>query len=279
MACRKGAADRMHGADWIMGPPRQRGRAIGNGPRLYPGARGARIETVESRMRVLALDTSTEWLSVAVGDGVAWHARAERAGAQNSQRLLPAVHATLADAGWALRDLDGIAFGAGPGAFTGVRIACSVAQGLAFGAERPVVPVSTLAALAQALWRDRGSGRVFACLDARMQEVYVGAYERARDGWNVVAAPAVCKPADVRLPPGAAWHGAGDGFAAYPELAGLEGMAGAAAAVVPDARAIGELALPELAAGRGVAAQDALPLYVRHRVALTIDERAAGARL
>ena len=230
-------------------------------------------------MRILALDTSTEWLSVAAGDGVAWHALVEHARSSNSERILPAIDAVLAEAGWTLRGLDGIAFGAGPGAFTGVRIACSVAQGLAFGADLPVVPVSTLAALAQTAWRERGASRVFACLDARMREVYVGAYERAGDAWRVALEPAVLKPDDVRAPAGGDWQGEGDGFAAYPELAVRLGLVTANGAAIPEARAIAELALPELAAGRGVAAADALPLYVRHRVALTTAERAAGAQL
>ncbi len=230
-------------------------------------------------MRILALDTSTEWLSVAAGDGHDWHMHAERAGAGNSERALPAIDAVLATAGWTLRNLDGIAFGAGPGAFTGVRIACSIAQGLAFAVDLPVVPVPTLAALAQTAWRERNVARVFACLDARMHEVYVAAYERSDDGWRVALDPAVLKPDDVRLPAGSGWHGEGDGFVAYPQLAGLTGLAGANGAASPEARAIAELALPELAAGRGVAAADALPLYVRHRVALTSAERAAGARL
>jgi tRNA threonylcarbamoyladenosine biosynthesis protein TsaB len=230
-------------------------------------------------MRILAFDTSTEWLSVAAGDGTAWHERLERAGPANSERLLPVIDTVLASAGWTLAALDGIAFGAGPGAFTGVRIACSVAQGLAFGAARPVVPVPTLAALAQAAWRSDGSTHVLACLDARMREVYVAAYAREGAAWRTVQAPAVMKPDDVTVPPGDRWRGAGDGFATFPQLASLARLGGVDAAAVPQARAIGELALPELAAGRGVAAADALPLYVRHRVALTSEERAAGARL
>jgi len=230
-------------------------------------------------MRILGFDTSTEWLSVAAGDGTAWYEHLERAGSANSERLVPAIDGVLAAAGWTLADLDGIAFGAGPGAFTGVRIACSVAQGLAFGADLPVVPVPTLAALAQAAWRSKGSARVLACLDARMREVYVAAYAHDESTWRIVQPPAVVKPADVTVPPGEGWHGAGDGFAAYPELAALIRLRGVDAGAIPQGRAICELALPELAAGRGVAAADALPLYVRHRVALTSAERAAGARL
>jgi len=230
-------------------------------------------------MRILAFDTSTEWLSVAAGNGATWHEHAERAGSANSERLLPVVAQTLAAAGWTLADVDGIAFGAGPGAFTGVRIACSVAQGLAFGAGLPVVAVPTLAALAQAAWRENGRARVFACLDARMHEVYVAAYERSGDAWTTSLEPAVLKPADVQLPDCGAWHGAGDGFGIYPQLVSLDGLADADAAAMPTARAVGELARIEFAAGRGVDAASALPLYVRHRVALTAAERASGARL
>src|SRR4030095_12363237 len=120
-----------------------------------------------------------------------WHVHAEHARTANSERALPVVDAVLADAGWTLRELDGIAFGAGPGAFTGVRIACSIAQGLAFGADLPVVAVGTLAALAQAAWRERNAARVAACLDARMLEVYVAAYVHEADVWHNAREPAV----------------------------------------------------------------------------------------
>ena len=100
-------------------------------------------------MRILALDTSTEWCSVAVGDGTQWHRLDELVRQAHSERLLPMVRSALANAGWALKGLDAIVFGAGPGSFTGVRIGCGVAQGLALGADLPVLPVGTLAALAQ----------------------------------------------------------------------------------------------------------------------------------
>src|SRR5204863_8029985 len=129
------------------------------------------------------------WLTVAAGDGSAWTAHQERAGSANSERILPVVDAVLAEAGWRLADLDGFAFGAGAGAFTGVRIACSVAQGLALGANVPVVAVPTLLALAQQAWRDRQATRVFACLDARMREVYVAFYVREHDRWRVAREP------------------------------------------------------------------------------------------
>ena len=232
-------------------------------------------------MRLLAFDTSTQWLSVACGAQGNWFVRGEPAGQAHSERLLPLIDAVLVEAGWSLRSLDGIAFGAGPGSFTGVRIACGVAQGLGLGAELPLVPVPTLLALAHAAWREHAETHIVACLDARMREVYVAAYERSQSYWSDVQAPAVLAPDAVTVPPSgaASWFGVGGGFAAYPALAARLGVGRVDAEAVPDARAIGELAQPRFAAGEGVAAADAAPLYVRHRVALTTEERAAGARL
>jgi tRNA threonylcarbamoyladenosine biosynthesis protein TsaB len=229
-------------------------------------------------MQILALDSSTQWLSIALGDGTHWHERAEHAAAAASERALPLVREVLSDARLALQDLDGIAFGAGPGAFTGVRIACGLAQGLALGAGLPVIGVSTLLALAQATWRASGHAAILACLDARMREVYVAAYRRVAQSWSVVEAPAVIAPAEMVAPPGI-WHGAGDGFAAYPGLAQRLSLASVDPCAVPWARAVGELALPRFIAGEGVPAAEAEPVYVRHRVALTSAERDAGLRL
>jgi len=233
-------------------------------------------------MRILALETSTEWCSVAVGDGEDWYVRDEHAGQAHSERLLPMVDAALAATGWSLHSLDGLAFGAGPGSFTGIRIGCGVAQGLALGADLRVVPVPTLAAIAQDAFRARGWPRVLACLDARMREVYVAAYAREGGVWREIAAPSVVPPAKVLRPATAAeagWFGAGNGFAAYPALGLQLDLSQVAADVHPTALAVAQLALPRLAAGGGVAAADALPLYVRHRVALTTAEQEAGARL
>lgn len=230
-------------------------------------------------MRILALDTSTEWCSVATGAPGRWHCREEHTGQGHAERALVLVEAALADAGAALADVDGIAFGAGPGSFTGIRIACALAQGLALGADRPVVAVPTLSALAQACWTERRMHRIVACLDARMREVYVAALERGEAGWVAVDGPRVVRPGDVVAPPGEGWYGAGNGFAAYPGLADQLRLAGVDAGTRPNARAVGELAAPRFAAGEGVAAADALPVYVRHRVALTTAERDAGVRL
>ena len=136
-------------------------------------------------MKLLAFDTSTQWLTIACLHGGRWIERDELAGQSHSQRLLPLIDEVLAEAGIGLADLDAIAFGAGPGSFTGVRIGCGVAQGLAFGAGVPLVPVSTLEAIAESAWQTHGWTRVLACLDARMREVYVAAYRREDDRWVV----------------------------------------------------------------------------------------------
>jgi len=229
-------------------------------------------------MRLLAFDSSTDWLSVAVCDGDTWRERGERAATAASERALPLVRELLDEAGFGVRALDGIAFGAGPGSFTGVRIACGVAQGLALGAGLPVLGIATLLALAHDAWRARGVDSVLACLDARMREVYVAAYRHTGAGWVTLVEPSVQKPADVARPEGP-WHGCGDGFATYPDLAVQLKLASVDTAAVPSARAIGELAAPRFAAGEGVDAAHAEPLYVRHRVALTTRERDAGMRL
>jgi len=231
-------------------------------------------------MRILAFDASTEICAVALGDGVRWVERSERAGQRHSELLLPMIRALLSEAALTLADLDGIAFGAGPGSFTGLRIACGVAQGLALGADLPVVGVATLEAMAEAARTSHDWTRVVAALDARMQEVYLAAYEYDGERWRVHVEPCVVKPDAAPLPVGR-WSGAGNGFGAYPVL--RERLAGVLSAcdeiVLPTAVAIGNLALPRFAAGEGVAARDAAPLYVRHRVALTTAERDAGLRL
>jgi tRNA threonylcarbamoyladenosine biosynthesis protein TsaB len=231
-------------------------------------------------MPILAFDTSTEACAAALGDGDRWVQRAEHAGQRHSELLLPMIRAVLDEAGLRLADLDGIAFGAGPGSFTGLRIACGVAQGLAFGANLPLVGISTLEAIAEASRTAHRWTRVVAGLDARMQEVYFAAFEYAGDRWHAHIEACVIKPDAAPLPEGA-WCGAGNGFAVYPLL--RERMSNTLLTcdtlISPTALAIGSLAQPRFAAGEGVAARDAAPLYVRQRVALTTVERDAGIRL
>ena len=224
-------------------------------------------------MRVLALETSTEYCSVALWqDGVVIE-RCELAGQKHSEVLIEMVDLLLRDAGATLAQLDGIAFGMGPGSFTGVRIACGVAQGLAFGANLPVAGVCTLEALAEA----SGQSRVIAALDARMGELYFAAYEK-RDGvWITVAEPRLCRPEDAPVLQGVGWFGAGSGFAMHGAVLGeryagrLQGVDGGA---VPQAAAIAVLGAARFALGRGVDAAEALPLYLRDKVALKTSERA-----
>ena len=196
-----------------------------------------------------------------------------------AERLLPWAGELIAEAGISLQQLDGIAFGAGPGGFTGLRLACGVSQGLAFGLDCPVVPVGTLAALALA----SGDGRVLACLDARMNEIYLAAYEIAgteSDEVRIteVMAPIVGAGETASLPTGAGWRGAGDGFGAWGAvLAARLGkrLVAVDAAAYPTAAAVARLAAPLLASGQGVAAAAAMPLYIRDKVAFTTAERKA----
>src|SRR5690348_12584250 len=194
-------------------------------------------------MRILALDASTDWLSIAVCDGEAWLEHGERAGTAASERALPLIDALLEQAGVPLRGLDGIAFGAGPGSFTGVRIACGLAQGLGLGIERPMLGVPSLLALAHQAWRMHGVVTVRTCLDAPMPQAYIAAYRRENDAWREVEAAQVRRPGDLQ-PITGAWHGCGDGYRAYPELASRLSLMSVDTHAQPSARAIGELALP-----------------------------------
>lgn len=226
-------------------------------------------------MNLLAFEAATARLSVALWcDGVLTEKAADVPNG-GSERLLPWANELLAAAGLTLGQLDGIAFGAGPGSFTGLRLACGVAQGLAFGLDLPVVPVGTLAALAL----EAGDGQVLACLDARMHEVYVAAYRVAGDRVEEIMAPKVGAGETAPLPDGAGWRGVGAGFATVQgdvirQRMG-ERLASVDANVLPSAAAVARLAAPVLAHGGGVDAAHAVPLYVRDKVALTIAERAA----
>src|SRR5712692_4380893 len=152
-------------------------------------------------MQILVLDASTDVCAVALGDGAHWAERAENAGQRHSELLLPMVQALLAEARLDLAALDGIAFGAGPGSFTGLRIACGVAQGLAFAADLPVAGICTLEALAEAM----PGKQVIASLDARMGEIYHAAYEKRGDHWRQVSEPALCLPQQAPQVAGGGW--------------------------------------------------------------------------
>jgi tRNA threonylcarbamoyladenosine biosynthesis protein TsaB len=220
---------------------------------------------------ILAIETSSELASVALAhDGIIL--AHEASGVQtHSQTVLPMVQQLLSEAGIALARCDAIAFGAGPGSFTGVRTACGVAQGLAFGADLPVVPVVTLLAMAQACRDASGTDEVLVLLDARMDEVYWAQY-RYQDGWQTVLPPALSAPAGVA--PVGQPVACGNGLIAYASAFDtFPFAAGAWRDVMPHARQVAQLAQSEAAAGHTVNARDAQPIYLRNKVALTTIER------
>ncbi|RZI78582.1 MAG: tRNA (adenosine(37)-N6)-threonylcarbamoyltransferase complex dimerization subunit type 1 TsaB [Variovorax sp.] len=217
--------------------------------------------------KLLAFDTSTEQLSVGVQHGDALFLHSGAGGAQSSTTLIPTVMQLLAEAGLTLQQLDAIAFGRGPGSFTGLRTACSVAQGLGFGADVRLLPIDTLHAVAEEARERFGARRVMALLDARMDQVYAAGYD-FDDSAAPQDEPRLLAPEDVRVPAG--WALAGNAFQAY----GARLPAGAARhEVLPTAAAMLRLCPALLAAGRTVAPADAWPLYVRDKVAQTTEER------
>jgi tRNA threonylcarbamoyladenosine biosynthesis protein TsaB len=199
-----------------------------------------------------------------------------------SEVLLPWANELLAQAGISLKQLDGIAFGAGPGGFTGLRLACGVTQGLAWGLGIPVVPVSTLTALAlaavEANAEASGEPLVWAVLDARMNEVYSATYRVMGGVVNEVSAPVCAAPAAIAVLPTPTLDGLigiGDGFAAYPELQQLDPNIRYIPDQWPTAAVVARLGARALANGEGVPAQAAQPIYVRDKVAMTTAERLA----
>ena len=222
---------------------------------------------------ILAIETSSELASCALIDGDTLLWRESNGVRTHSQSILPMVQELLAEAGIALSACSAIAFGAGPGSFTGVRTACGIAQGLAFGANLPVIPLVTLAAMAQACHAASGATEVLAILDARMGEVYWAQYRLAGGAWTIVAEPALCAPADVAPLAAAGLVACGNGLSAYPDaFAGRDFAAGALAEIMPHARELAQLAR---LATHTVSAAEAQPLYLRNKIAYTSAERQA----
>lgn len=220
-------------------------------------------------MNLLAIETSTDLGSIALWcDGVVLR-RFCPVGVAHSETLLPLIRATLGEAGLGFADLHGIAFAAGPGSFTGLRIACGVTQGLAFAHRLPVIPIGTLDAMALA----SGGEQVLVLLDARMGEVYYGWFSAAVP----LGAVGVCQPSALPLPDSAGWLACGNGLRAYPLLRAR--LAGCVhlwqPELMPAADAVAALAAPRLARGEGIDVAAAAPLYVRDKVALTVAERLA----
>ena len=223
---------------------------------------------------LLAIETSSELASCAllVNDTVFCR---ESAGVRtHSQSILPMVQELLRDSHINLADVDAIAFGAGPGSFTGVRTACGIAQGLAFGASLPVLPLITLDAMALACRERSGAADILVVLDARMGEVYWAQY-RYGDSLETVVAPALCAPEAVAPVPAAGLVACGNGLTAYPQaFADSQFMPGALTDILPHERELVRLGAVALAAGQAVDAASAQPLYLRNKIAYTSAERA-----
>jgi tRNA threonylcarbamoyladenosine biosynthesis protein TsaB len=235
-------------------------------------------------MNLLAIETATEACSIALLHGDALIDRSEVAPRRHAELVLPMAESLLSEAGVARNQLDAIAVGRGPGAFTGVRLAVSVAQGLALALDIPVLPVSSLAALAMQAPRDGAA--VLAAIDARRGEIYAGAFERGAEGSKLqfdslctVFDECVVAASDLVLPEAGAWNVIGSGWHVYGRAI-RERLPGAPLWAdgrrYPQARDVARLAAPLFAAGKGVAPEHALPVYLRDKVALTLEEQQRG---
>ncbi|WP_293933041.1 tRNA (adenosine(37)-N6)-threonylcarbamoyltransferase complex dimerization subunit type 1 TsaB [Iodobacter sp.] len=223
-------------------------------------------------MPYLALDTSTEHLSLAISTQQGIVTRNWPAGQKHAEMILPCLAALLEECQLTMEDIQGIAFGNGPGSFTGLRIAAGITQGLAFARGIPVLGVSTLAALAAGC----DANQVYACLDARMNQVYCAAYRKQDGVWSEVIAPCLSDPDAIPVPSGDNWLAAGSGFAMYGDA--LKNSLGTRISSIdatrfPLAKDILALALPDFIAGKGLAAHEAELVYLRNKVALKTHER------
>jgi len=237
-----------------------------------PDGLESNIALLAPAVNLVAFETSTEYCSLAVTRGDRTFERSFHAGQRHSELALPALRDLLQQAGLRMQAIDGIAFGAGPGSFTGLRIACGIAQGLALARNLPVAGIGTLLALAEA----SGGDKVIACLDARMSEVYHAVYFRSGGTWVEMHAPALYKPDAVPRLEGEDWIGCGSGFCAHGEALAQRyrgALSRIDAGAIPNAAAMLRLARPVFASGQGVDAAAAVPLYVRDKVALKSSER------
>lgn len=226
--------------------------------------------------KILALDTSTENCSVALMVNDQLYTRSEIAPRDHTKKILPMVDEVLKEAGVSLQDLDALAFGRGPGSFTGVRIGIGIAQGLSFGAELPMIGISTLEAMAQASYRVNQSEQVVAAIDARMSEIYWGQYQREADGqWRAIAiddgqSECVIPPSELTAHltvTDGCWTQAGTGWEAYKEaLNSLPLTLSQGGVLYPEAQDIAFLAQFEWSKGNTVEAEHASPTYLRDKV-------------
>ncbi len=224
-------------------------------------------------MNIFALDTSTEYCSLALWLDGEILSRSVLAGQKHSELVLPLLNEMLVEGGVTLSHLDGFAFGAGPGSFTGLRIACGVIQGLAFALDKPVVDISTLEALAQ----QTVSVNVITALDARMGEVYLAAYTKHPDEqWIPVQSPMLCRPESAPQLSENNWIGCGSGFDRYPDLlksAYQDQLNKVLIGCYPHAREIAQLSIARFEQGSVLLPEQAVPTYIRNKVALKESER------
>ena len=223
-----------------------------------------------NQVKILAFDTSADSCSVALNLDGQIFSRFEHAPRRHTELLLPMIDGALLEAQVELKNLDALAFGRGPGSFTGVRIATGVAQGIAFGADLPVAPVSTLAALALRSFREEGERRILAAFDARMSEVYWGGFIIDSNDWpQLQGQESVSPPNAVSMPEGSDWHGAGEGWKVYGDE--LQARVGENVSMSPELKCrADEIALiggDMFLAGDVVTAEQALPVYLRDEVA------------
>ncbi|MFH1602765.1 MAG: tRNA (adenosine(37)-N6)-threonylcarbamoyltransferase complex dimerization subunit type 1 TsaB [Pseudomonadota bacterium] len=223
-------------------------------------------------MNLIALETSTEYCSLAVSRGRQVFERNFHARQQNSELALPALRELLQQAQLGMRDIEGIAYGAGPGSFTGLRIACGIAQGLALARDLPLAGIGTLLALAE----DCGADKAIVCLDARMGEVYHAVYCKSGGHWMEMHAPALYRPDAVPDVDGGGWTACGSGFRIHGTVL-VQRYAGklsrSVAGANPSAAAVLRLAREVFSSGQGIDAAAGVPLYVRDKVALKTSER------
>lgn len=224
-------------------------------------------------MNIFALDTSTEYCSLALWLDGEILSRSVLAGQKHSELALPMLNEMLIEGGITSSHLDGFAFGAGPGSFTGLRIACGVIQGLAFALDKPVVDISTLEALAQ----QAGSTSVITALDARMGEIYFAAYTKSSsDQWISVQSPMLCRPEFAPQLIGNDWVGCGSGFDRYPETLKnvyQDQFNEILTDCYPHAKEIAQLSITRFEQGLVLLPEQAVPTYIRNKVALKESER------
>ena len=222
-------------------------------------------------MKILALDTSTEACSAALLNDATLYSRYALQPRKHAALILPMLEEVLTEAEMTLNDLDALAFGCGPGSFTGVRIAAATAQGVAASANLAVISISSLAAIAQRAVDENGMEKIACAIDARMGEVYWGCYRCNDDGMVVLEGKeCVIAPENIPLPQGSGWTGAGTGWSAYEnQLTSRIGsnLSGLNAGLLPNAIAIAKLAAADFKEGKKLRAEQALPVYLRNQVA------------